>query len=856
MSEENILINTPCVFGENGNFLLERELGKGGMGGVYLGRDKMLDRPVAVKVMLKEFGSDPEFLERFKKEAQAAARLIHPNIAQIYSYGISEGMPYISMELVAGGSLDQLMSNGGASTDITRVLKICEQVAQALRCAADNGLVHGDIKPENILLDSNGNAKIVDFGLAAMQNDTDEIWGTPYYIAPEKVSKDPVDFRADIYSLGGTLYHALCGVAPFEGDDASSVVRKRFEFIPREPSEIRPDLTPQIDALVMKMLAFDPADRYPTFEALLADFKTVMTMGLSNSQIITAIDDIEGETIEELDTSSSTGSKSSAFKKRKTVIIKKGARGGTLVRSARKASKYADDQEDYDEEESGGNLGLKVFLFVFVIVLVILGVVGGLWFVQRQTEKSNIEKGSAAIRKQIDADTNTLTDASSRAEKIYAESQAFAKEIEGIAPTAAAKLAELYKDTPKASFFANIKPEKTERLVAALNALTHDGTQEKQNPVANSAANDANKPAQAAEGDASAGDAAAAPADEIPMAVKKMTDLWVRAYDAQARALEIVKQSKSLFEKIKTALDSKGYTEELKSQFMSLSTSSKSDIESLNAKMKELKTECGKIKNGIKNLINDEQKKVERENAMLKLKQEAEKKKLEEEERAKKEAEEKAALVESEMVAAKSAFDGIVASGALTRLYWAGAERDLKTVGEGFKTSEAKQHINNIELKKIAMMKSVHDIFIRNIKGGYVFLAQDKKFKNKKVVSVDETKMSLKNKDDSGSTVAVMWQAFYAEHPRAMNELWNKFIRKGRESGNPKLTLKEWADAQLGFALTLKIICAAQPGAAEVSKKCVADVVKTFPVYKDFAKVVFPEVDYSAIEAETASSEL
>ena len=197
MSEEQ-LIPTPGVFGETGNFLLEREMGRGGMGGVYMGRDKMLDRPVAVKVMLKEYGADAEFVEKFKREAQAAARLIHPNIAQIYSYGIADGMPYIAMELVAGGSLDQLMKNAGASIDIPRVMKICEQVAQALRCAADQGLVHGDVKPENVLLDANGNAKLVDFGLAAMQKDTNEIWGTPYYIAPEKVKKEPVDYRADM----------------------------------------------------------------------------------------------------------------------------------------------------------------------------------------------------------------------------------------------------------------------------------------------------------------------------------------------------------------------------------------------------------------------------------------------------------------------------------------------------------------------------------------------------------------------------------------------------------------------------------------------------------------------------------
>ncbi|MBR3957317.1 MAG: protein kinase, partial [Kiritimatiellae bacterium] len=280
MSEEQ-LIQTPGVFGETGNFLLERELGRGGMGGVYMGRDKMLDRPVAVKVMLKEYGADAEFVEKFKREAQAAAKLIHPNIAQIYSYGIADGMPYIAMELVAGGSLDQLMKNAGASIDIPRVMKICEQVAQALRCAADQGLVHGDVKPENVLLDANGNAKLVDFGLAAMQKDTNEIWGTPYYIAPEKVKKEPVDYRADMYSLGGTIYHALTGVAPFEGDDAPAVVRKRFEGAPVPPSKIRADISPQIDALVLKMLALNPADRFPSFEALLQEYSRVMATGLT-----------------------------------------------------------------------------------------------------------------------------------------------------------------------------------------------------------------------------------------------------------------------------------------------------------------------------------------------------------------------------------------------------------------------------------------------------------------------------------------------------------------------------------------------------------------------------------------------
>ena len=279
MSEQ--LIQAPCTFGENGNFLLERELGTGGMGGVYMGRDKMLDRPVAVKVMLREFGEDPEFVEKFRREAQSVAKLIHPNIAQIYSYGICDGLPYIAMELASGGSLYSLMNANPGKVDVTRVIKICQQVAQALQCASDQGFVHGDVKPENILLDSNGNAKLVDFGLAAMQKDTDEIWGTPYYISPEKVKKEPIDFRADMYSLGGTLYHALTGVAPFEGDDSIAVVKKRFDGMPKRPSELRADLTPAIDDLVMKMLAFDKEERYPSFEALLDAFKNVLTSGLT-----------------------------------------------------------------------------------------------------------------------------------------------------------------------------------------------------------------------------------------------------------------------------------------------------------------------------------------------------------------------------------------------------------------------------------------------------------------------------------------------------------------------------------------------------------------------------------------------
>ena len=379
MSEQ--LIATPCAFGENGGFLLERELGLGGMGGVYMGRDKMLDRPVAVKVMLKEYGDDPEFVEKFRKEAQAAAKLVHPNIAQIYSFGICDGMPYIAMELVSGGSLYSIMQSTPGKADITRVMKIGQQVALALQCASDQGFVHGDVKPENVLLDANGNAKLVDFGLAAMQTNTDEIWGTPYYISPEKVRKEPVDFRADMYSLGGTLYHALTGVAPFEGDDPIAVVKKRFDGAPRKPSEIRSEITPAIDKLIMKMLSLDKNDRYPSFEALLEAFKNVLSTGLTKK-----LGDLNGG---------------------KRIILKTTRKIEDLEPVAPEDAETAKPDA---EDEEGGNLGLKVALFIVGGILVVGGIIGGLLWFKSASAKAEREAVRMQIQSGIDKAGEAIAD--------------------------------------------------------------------------------------------------------------------------------------------------------------------------------------------------------------------------------------------------------------------------------------------------------------------------------------------------------------------------------------------------------------------------------------------------------------
>ena len=495
MSEEQ-LIPTPSLFGETGNFLLEREMGRGGMGGVYLGRDKMLDRPVAVKVMLKEYGDDAEFVEKFKREAQAAARLIHPNIAQIYTYGIANGMPYIAMELVAGGSLDQLMQHSGASIDITRVMKIGEQVAQALRCAADQGLVHGDVKPENILLDANGNAKLVDFGLAAMQKNTNEIWGTPYYIAPEKVKKEAVDFRADMYSLGGTLYHALTGVAPFEGDDAAAVVRKRFEGAPVPPSQIRPGISPQIDALVLKMLALDPAERYPSFEALLEEFKSIMTYGLTpggTGRMPTGT----------LPSGHKIGIKGRKRFKMKTSTSLSGAGSETAEGEGGGKLSPTSPAEKESAEDEGGSVAGKV-LGVIGITVGAIALIAGLlvWYVIADRNARAAEKQAQIVR-QLDLARTSISETRKNAAKFRDEISEMARKAVADCDKTTANLKKELSGKVDEAQLDSIKPPPSAELLAAI-ALT--------NAVEKADAADTNAVAAAA---APAAAAAAAPAAPI-----------------------------------------------------------------------------------------------------------------------------------------------------------------------------------------------------------------------------------------------------------------------------------------------------------------------------------------------------
>jgi hypothetical protein len=268
-------LSVPALLGQ---FLLLEQLGTGGMGAVYRALDQSLGRFVAIKVMKSTLGDDPALLESFLREARAAAAINHPNIVQIYASGQEYGQPYIVMELVSGGRLDLLMADGKQVPE-ARLMEVALDVSEGLKAAHEAGLVHGDIKPANILFDKKGTAKVVDFGLAQFvtrQQDRGEIWGTPFYISPERARGGKADHRSDIYSLGATLYHALAGKPPFDGKTPTDVVLARLKKPAPDVRELCPTAQKETAAVIARMLEADVNRRYPNSASLQADLREAL----------------------------------------------------------------------------------------------------------------------------------------------------------------------------------------------------------------------------------------------------------------------------------------------------------------------------------------------------------------------------------------------------------------------------------------------------------------------------------------------------------------------------------------------------------------------------------------------------
>jgi hypothetical protein len=253
------------------NFTLQEILGAGGMGAVYKALDLNLNRHVALKVVRKELSSDQEYLDKFEREALITASVNHPHVVKVFSFGQDHGLFYIAMELVDKGSLDDLMNLQSRVAE-AQVLEVGVQIAQGLHAAHERGLIHRDVKPGNILFADAHTAKIVDFGLALlMEHEAEsrgEVWGTPYYVAPEKLNHEPEDFRSDIYSLGGTLFHALAGRPPFEAETASMVALKHMKSQAVSLQAFAPDISSATAYVINRMLHKDPDSRYQSYEEL------------------------------------------------------------------------------------------------------------------------------------------------------------------------------------------------------------------------------------------------------------------------------------------------------------------------------------------------------------------------------------------------------------------------------------------------------------------------------------------------------------------------------------------------------------------------------------------------------------
>ena len=257
-----------------GEYEIERELGRGGMAAVYLARDIALNRKVAIKTMLSEFTTRASMVQRFKREAQMAAGLSHPHIIQIHCVGDRKRLVYFVMKFIEGRSLDSIINDRGA-LDLDAARLILQQAGSALSFAHHRGVIHRDVKPANIMIDENGWAVVTDFGIAKVDDvqgltATGTTMGTPHYMSPEQFHNKPATGASDQYSLGIVAYEMLTGKKPFDGGSLAEVVTKQLFNDPPNIREDRPDLPPEVGAAITRMLAKEPAERFPDLDSAIA----------------------------------------------------------------------------------------------------------------------------------------------------------------------------------------------------------------------------------------------------------------------------------------------------------------------------------------------------------------------------------------------------------------------------------------------------------------------------------------------------------------------------------------------------------------------------------------------------------
>ncbi len=255
----------------DGRYRLLRRIGSGGMADVWLAEDPHLQRRLALKVLHRRFAQDKEFVERFRREAEAAAGLQHPHVVAVYDRGDVDGTYYIAMQLLEGRSLKELIDAGLTPEQAVALIR---QVLEAAGFAHRHGVVHRDLKPQNVIVDDEGKATVTDFGIARAGaseiTQAGSVMGTPHYLSPEQAQGQAVTAVSDLYSVGVMLYEALAGRVPFEADSAVAIAMKQVSHTPQRPSSIAPAVSPALDAVTMRALEKDPGQRFQSAEAFIA----------------------------------------------------------------------------------------------------------------------------------------------------------------------------------------------------------------------------------------------------------------------------------------------------------------------------------------------------------------------------------------------------------------------------------------------------------------------------------------------------------------------------------------------------------------------------------------------------------
>ncbi len=264
-------------------FELRAVIASGGMGTVFRAYDLNLHREVAIKLLKPEMAADPEIMDSFFREARAGAALNHTNIIHIYTFDVCDGQVYLAMELADRGSLDSWIEREGTVPELN-VLDVGIKMASALDKALQNDLLHRDIKPGNILFNAEGEPQLVDFGLARGADtgvgDENSVWGTPYYVAPEKIKREAETFLSDMYSLGGTLYHALTGHVPFEAPTVEALVEAHVYTPLTPPNQVVPDISEETSNAIGKAMAKEPGERFQSYDEM------IMALEIARSHLL------------------------------------------------------------------------------------------------------------------------------------------------------------------------------------------------------------------------------------------------------------------------------------------------------------------------------------------------------------------------------------------------------------------------------------------------------------------------------------------------------------------------------------------------------------------------------------------